>query len=246
MRMDKPDWRDMIHDPYIVPPIPPDWSYAPGLPLAPLGCRLNQTLPGFGDGWRVCTPGGIIPAGEPAALAGALGRGGILCVGDVVMKPYRRGGLLRYLNDRTYRSHLRFAAEHAVHRGLWESGFPTVEPLGYAWRPKGFGVEGILFTRKAEGFNWPQRWDLTAARQSEIRTALAALCTWGLWSPDLNATNILLPPDGGALFLDWDRALFTHPGPGLWRRYAARMQRSLRKLGAPAEAFGVIESEPHP
>lgn len=236
----------MIHDPFIVPPMPPDWPYQPGLPLAPLGCRLNQTLPGLGDGWRVCTPGAITPAGEATNLPNAMGRGGILCVGDVVMKPYRRGGLLRHLNERTYRSHLRFAAEHAVHRGLWETGFPTVEPLGYAWRPKGMGVEGVLFTRKAEGSNWPQRWDLTESRRSDIKTAFAALCEWGLWSPDLNATNILLPPDRGVIFLDWDRAQFTQPGTGLWHRYEARMRRSLLKLGAPAEAYTIIESEPHP
>jgi len=232
----------MIHDPFIVPPLPPHWPYAPGLPLAPLGCRLNQDLPGFGSGWRVCTPGGLTPVGEAIPLPGALGRGGILCVGDVVLKPYLRGGLLRHFNERTYRSHLRFAAEHAVHRGLWESGFPTVEPLGYAWRPKGLGVEGILFTRRAEGFNWPQRWDLTAPRLEAMRRALRALCDWGLWSPDLNATNILLPPQQGALFLDWDRAHFTHPGLGLQQRYAVRMRRSLQKLRAPEQAYQVIES----
>jgi hypothetical protein len=236
----------MIHDPFIVPPLPPEWPYAPGITLAPLGCRLNQNIPGFGGGWRVCTSGGLSFTGDATSLPGAMGRGGIMLVGDVVMKPYLRGGLLRHLNERTYRSHLRFAAEHAVHRGLWESGFPTVEPMGYAWRPKGLGVEGILFTRKAEGSNWPQRWDLTQSRLAAIQAAFAALCSWGLWSPDLNATNILLPPEQGALFLDWDRAHFTQPGHGLWRRYSARMLRSLHKLGAPPEAYQVIEPEPHP
>ena len=235
----------MIHEPFIVPPLPPEWPYQPGPTLAPLGCRLNQDLPGFGSGWRVCTPGGATPTGAPVPLPNALGRGGILCAGEVVMKPYRRGGLLRHLNESTYRSHLRFAAEHAVHRGLWESGFPTVEPLGYAWRPKGLGVEGVLFTQRAEGFNWPQRWDLTHDRLADLQKALSALCTWGLWSPDLNATNVLLPPDQGVLFLDWDRAHFTQAGPGLYRRYEVRLRRSLVKLGAPPEAFQITESERH-
>lgn len=234
----------MIHSPYIVPPLPPRWPYEPGTPLHPLGCRLNLDLPGLGGGWRVCTPGGIIPTGDPVPLSGVFGRGGILRAGDMVLRPYRRGGFLRHLNERTYRSHLRFAAEHAVHRGLWEAGFPTVEPLGYAWRPSSFGVEGVLITRMAEGDAWPRRWDLSAERTEAIRLAIGSLCDWGLWSPDLNATNVMLPPGGGALFLDWDRARFepqTEQGSTELRaRYRARLERSLRKLGAPPEAFGII------
>lgn len=232
----------MIHDPYVVPPLPADWPFRPALPLGPLGCRLNLELPGLGGGWRVCTPSGVLPSGEPTPLPGAFGRGGVLRIGDTVARPYRRGGLLRYVNERTYRSHLRFAAEHAVHRGLWEAGFPTVEPLGYAWRPSGLGVEGILFTRFAQGEPWPRRWDLDAGRAEALRLAIAALCGWGLWSPDLNAMNVLLPPEGGVLLLDWDRAGFESPAADLWPRYQARLLRSLRKLGAPAEAMAVIGS----
>ncbi|GLH72444.1 hypothetical protein GETHLI_09460 [Geothrix limicola] len=234
----------MIHSPYIVPPLPPAWPFEPGVPLHPLGCRLNLDLPGLGGGWRVCTPGGIVPSGDPVALSGVFGRGGIFRVGDLVLRPYRRGGLLRHLNEKTYRSHLRFAAEHAVHRGLWEAGFPTVEPLGYAWRPSGLGVEGVLITRMAEGEAWPRRWDLSIPRAEAIGRAIGSLCDWGLWSPDLNATNVMLPPDGGALFLDWDRARFEPPSESrsadLRTRYRARLERSLRKLGAPPEAFGII------
>jgi hypothetical protein len=232
----------MIHDPYLVPPLPVAWPYQPGHLLLPLGCRLNRPIPGVGGGWRVCTPGAMEPTGEPVPLSSAFGRGGVFRVGDMVVRPYRRGGLLRLVNERTYRTHLRFAAEHAVHRGIWEAGFPTVEPLGYAWRPCGFGVEGVLFTRMTEGESWPRRWDLSAERAPEILKAIQALCDWGLWSPDLNATNILLPQEGGALLLDWDRARFEPHRTDLKARYAERLQRSLQKLGAPVEAFAITEA----
>ena len=236
----------MIHDPYIIPPLPPQWPYEPGLPLRPLGCRLNQELPGMGGGWRICTPGGFIPTGDPTPLPGAFGRGGILRVGDLVLRPYRRGGLLRHVNEKTYRTHLRFAAEHAIHKGLWEAGFPTVEPFGYAWRPSGLGVEGVLITRLAEGEAWPRRWDLSTDRGGDIRRLIGSLCDWGLWSPDLNATNVILPATGGALLLDWDRAGFEYAGVDLWPRYRARLERSLRKLGAPPEALRVMEAAQRP
>ena len=236
----------MIHDPYLVPPLPPDWPFPPAVPLRPLGCRTHRELPGLGGGWRVCTPGAVLPEGDPVPLAGAFGRGGVLRVGDMVLRPYRRGGLLRHINSRTYRTHLRFAAEHAVHRGLWEAGFPTVEPLGYAWRPSGLGVEGVLITRLAPGVPWPRDWGLGVERAAEIHQAFAALCSWGLWSPDLNATNIMLPPDGGVLFLDWDRAGFVPRAEGLWERYRARLARSLRKLSAPPEAHLILGAAPRP
>ena len=236
----------MIHDPYIVPPLPADWPYPPGIPRLPLGCRVNRELPGLGGGWRICTPGAVEPSGAAVPVEGAFGRGGVLRVGDQVLRPYRRGGLLRHINERTYRSNLRFAAEYAVHRGLWEAGFPTVEPMGYAWRPVRFGVEGVLITRLTPGEPWPSRWDLSAERAGDIRKALACLCEWGLWSPDLNATNVLLPPEGGALFLDWDRAGFAASAVDLMPRYRARLERSLRKLGAPVEAFAVTAPAPRP
>lgn len=232
----------MIHDPYIIPPLPQDWPYEPGLPLRPLGCRLNRELPGMGSGWRVCTPGGSLPPNEASPLGRAFGRGGVLRADDWVLRPYRRGGLLRHVNERTYRTHLRFAAEHAVHRGLWEAGFPTVEPRGYAWRPSGLGVEGVLLTRMSEGDAWPRNWALGADRISDLLLAIRTLDSWGLWSPDLNATNILLPPTGGVCLLDWDRARFEPSGSDLLSRYRRRLMRSLRKLQAPSALLELIES----
>jgi RIO-like serine/threonine protein kinase len=131
---------------------------------------------------------------------------------------------------------VRFAAEFAMHRALWLAGFPTVEPVGYAWRRRGWGSEGIYMTRLVEAESWPRRWDLSDHVVPSLREAVAALCAWGLWAPDLNATNVLIPASGGILLLDWDRAQFTSPD-GLGERYRARLSRSLRKLGAPAAFF---------
>jgi hypothetical protein len=236
----------MTHDRSPLPPLPPHWAFEPRAPLHPLEYRSELDLPGLGADWSVCTTGGLLPNGDPLPLSGVFGRGGIFRIGDTVLRPYRRGGFLRHVNERTYGTHHRFAAELAIHRRLWEAGFPTVEPLGYAWRPRGLGVEGVLFTRLAEAETWPQRWDLSSARGSDIQLAIASLCEWGLWSPDLNATNVMFPPQGGVLFLDWDRARFERAGDHLWQRYRIRLLRSLRKLGAPAQAFGAIGPQLRP
>lgn len=226
----------MLHDPLVPLTLPDPWPFPRRQAQRPLACREGRDLPGLGPGWRICAPAGDVDLGPVKDLPGAFGRGGILRAGDAVLRPYRRGGLVRHVNERTYRTSIRFAAEYAVHRALWEAGFPTVEPLAYAWRPHRWGVEGVFITRFAEGEPWPRRWDLSPRVLPELGAALDALCAWGLWAPDLNATNILLPPDGGLLLVDWDRARF-EPAPDLRARYEARLVRSLRRLGAPPEAF---------
>ncbi len=222
----------MVPESPALPALPPAWPYPPRPPLARLACRDSQSLPGLGDAWRLCILGDAPMPAEAQPLGGAFGRGGILLAGTLAVRPYRRGGLLRHLNERTYRSPLRFAAEFALHRALWLAGFPTVEPAGYAWRRHRWGVEGAYLSRYTPADPWPRRWDLSARVVPQLRLAMDALCAWGIWAPDLNATNVLVAPDGNILLLDWDRAGFA-PAPDLPARYRARLARSLRKLGAP-------------
>jgi hypothetical protein len=165
-------------------------------------------------------------------LAGVFGRGGVLRAGPVVLRPYRRGGLLRHVNADVYAGPGRFQREFQVHRALWDAGLPTVEPLGWATRSRLWGSQGVYLSRFAQAVPWPRAWDHPQVA-GQVRTLLEALCAWGLHAPDLNATNILVTPEGGILALDWDRARWA-PGPGLMARYRERLLRSLAKLGAPA------------
>ena len=183
--------------------------------------------PGFGR-WRRCR--GWLWASRPAAWARP-------SAGAVVLRPYRRGGLVRHVNSAIYWSPARFQREFQVHRALWAAGLPTVEPLGWACRRRLWGWEGVYLSRFAYAAPWPRAWD--RAVPAQLRVLLDALCAWGLYAPDLNATNVLVDPSGAILTLDWDRAWWT-PEAGLMQRYRERLIRSLRKLGAPSaivEAF---------
>lgn len=213
------------------PPLPPDWPYR-ARPLTGLECHGPLDLPGFGSGWSLeIVPGG--PWNEaPEPLGGAFGRGGVARTGEVVVRPYRRGGLLRHLIRRTYAGPGRFRRELSVHRALWGAGFPTVEPLGCAWRRCGLGVEGLYLTRLETLTPWPRCWEAPGL-VDELAAAVRALAAWGLWSPDLNATNVLVDGQGRARLLDWDRAAWTR-STDLVARYRGRLLRSLDKLGAEA------------
>ena len=192
-----------------------------------MDAREGAAVPGFPGPWTL-EAAADLPFGDATALEGAFGRGGVRRLGEVVVRPYRRGGLVAKVNAKVYASPARFRQELAIHRALWEAGFPTVEPLGLAWRRAGWGVEGLYLTRAAEARPWPGDW--AAPVRDDLMKALAALSDWGLFAPDLNATNVLWGPSGLVL-LDWDRAAFVDGD--LRPRYRARLARSLAKLGAP-------------
>jgi hypothetical protein len=214
-------------DTNLIPSLPEAWPYQPRTALPPWGTRRGADIPGFGGGWTLESQG-LDLAGEGAAMQEAFGRGGVRRLGDTVIRPYRRGGFVAKVNAKTYASPARFRRELAVHRALWEAGFPTVEPLGFAWRKTGLGVEGLYVTRFTEAKPWPSDW--SAPLMEALTKAIGALSAWGLWAPDLNATNVMWGGEG-LVILDWDRAAAWKGA--LLARYHARLARSLAKLGAP-------------
>lgn len=215
-----------------IPPLPPHWPYAPREPES-AELRPAVPLPGLPGRWTLEAVPSLTLDSPAAALGGAFGRGGVLRAGTVVLRPYRRGGLVRHVNAGIYGDRGRFQREFQVHRALWAAGLPTVEPLGWACRRRLWGWEGVFLTRFAPGEPWPRAWD-RAGVLPQLRTLLQALCAWGLYAPDLNATNVMVEPGGSILTLDWDRAQWTGDEK-LMERYRERLTRSLRKLGAPLE-----------
>ena len=215
-------------------PLPPGWPFSPRSPLGELGVLDSCELPGLGGGWTVRATEPLVGQGGAEPLLGAFGRGGLVLAGEHVLRPYRRGGAVRHINRGIYLSPRRFRDEYNVHSAIWAAGFPTVEPIGYAHRRRLWGVEGVFITRKAQGVPWPRAWgaqggDAFAAQAADLIKWLSA---WGLWAPDLNATNFLLTPDGKMIALDWDKAGWTH-SPRLLEGYLERLERSMRKLEAP-------------
>lgn len=218
-----------------IPPLPETWPYQPRTALPSVDVRRGAGVPGFPGAWNLEGPD-LAFAEQGGAMVDAFGRGGVRRLGDTVLRPYRRGGWMAKVNGRVYASAARFRRELAVHRALWEAGFPTVEPLGFAWRRAGLGVEGLYLTRFSEATPWPRDW--SAPVMDELSKALHALDAWGLLAPDLNATNVMWGAEGLVL-LDWDRAAWR--GGALLPRYRARLAQSLAKLGAPEALCSALD-----
>jgi hypothetical protein len=196
-------------------------------------------LPGLGGGWTLCSTEDLgTQAAEP--LSGVFGRGGLVLTGGYVLRPYRRGGAVRHFNGGTYASPRRFRREFDVHAAIWASGFPTVEPIGYAYRRHLWGYEGVFVTKMLQGTPWPRAWgaDSSAARAADLIISLSA---WDLWAPDLNATNFLITPGGDMAALDWDRADWTMR-PRLLGRHLERLERSMKKLDAPPALIDALRA----
>lgn len=227
------------------PPLPDRWPFRPRTPIPLPLARPGLVVPGQRGAWEVVAIEPL-PEAAPEGMGGAYGRGGVARLGDWVVRPYRRGGLVRHLNKSVYLGAERFVREFEVHAALWAAGFPTVEPLGFARRRHGLGWQGLYFTRHAEATPWPRNWEAGARRLAEIVALLQALCDWGVWAPDLNATNLLMDAGGAPLALDWDRARWEPGASDLGRRYAHRLLRSLRRLRAPAPVVQAFEAQVPP
>ena len=217
---------------FLIPALPADWPYAPREAEEPPRFEQEVELSGLGSGWSLERRGRAPLDAAASGLPQAFGRGGVQRIGDVVLRPYRRGGLVRHVNERLYVAPSRFAREFSVHWALWTAGFPTVEPLGFGYRRRLWGVEGVFLTHFVAAQAWPACWERSAEVLPALRVMVRALAAWGLRAPDLNATNLLLAEDGRILALDWDRAAWK-PGGDLLGRYRERLVRSLLKLQAP-------------
>ncbi len=180
--------------------------------------------------------------GALAPMPGARGRGGVgtLQLGphEVVVRPYRRGGLFGGLLGDRYFDPSRARAELEVLASLSRAGVPVVEPVAAAARRSGPFWRLRICTRLLEGAcpvpeflarHRDRRRAAATAVGEVVRAAFAA----GLRHPDLHVDNVLCRLEGGAVraaLVDLDRAAIV-PALSDEARVGmlARMQRYLDK-----------------
>jgi 3-deoxy-D-manno-octulosonic acid kinase len=203
------------------------------------------------------------PAGRAARdadLAGGRGAAWVLSTrsfGDVVVRPYRRGGWISHFVSRRYVAGARAFHELLVTERLHRAGAPVPEVLAAVQeriRP-GPGYSACIATRRIMG-TAPAAEALAGARDAELRIlmedigrAIRRCHDAGGWHADLNAWNLLVPtarPDLPVSVIDWDRGRWIPDGvPDRARRAnLSRLARSLRKLelAEAIQAWPALES----
>ncbi len=178
----------------------------------------------------------------------AAGRGGtrrIRSAGhDVVVRPYRRGGLAaRVLHDTYFGWRPRPFRELYTLEALRLRGAPVVDVYAAAvqWLVPGC-YRGWLVTRYIAGSRTLWEWvadappaPLRARVFAHVGRAIRRLHDSGGWHPDLNLNNILIGPIPEAgppevWFIDFDLAHGATRLPRPPRADLARLERSARKL----------------
>lgn len=178
------------------------------------------------------------------ARTGGTGRGATLYFDidgrTLVLRQYRRGGMMRQLGDRYLRLGLRRSRawrELALLVRLHGVGLPVPRPVAARVEPVGTlspFARQVLLTEYV-----PRTRTLTAVLRRgtladtawrDIGETIARLHAAGVDHADLNAHNVLLDEDGGVYLIDFDRGRL-RASPGEWRsRNLARLRRSLDKL----------------
>jgi len=198
---------------------------------------LLPLLAAWKDDWR---------GYETRALAA--GRGGTRLVRAaghaVVLRPYRRGGLVaRVLHDTYIGWQPRPFAELETLAALRQRGAPVIEVYGAAvhWLLPGC-YRGWLATRYLAGSRTLWEWATDAppapprARVlTQVGRAVRCLHDRGGWHPDLNLNNVLLTTPEGAgdlevVFIDFDATAAVQRLPRTPQADLARLERSALKL----------------
>jgi len=163
--------------------------------------------------------------------------------GEVVIRPYRRGGWVQHLVRRRYFLGARAFRELNVTERLRTAGAPVPEVLAAVQRDArpGPGYEACIVTRRIAG-TIPAASALRRARSGEVRLMMEQIggsvreCHEAHgWHADLNAWNLLIPearPELPVIVIDWDRGRYVEEGLSERARRAnlERLRRSLTRL----------------
>jgi 3-deoxy-D-manno-octulosonic acid kinase len=166
-------------------------------------------------------------AAHPQALPPS-GRGGrsplrrvLAPDGPLLVREYRKGGLLRRLRGTGFLGPWRPLQELVLHRRLLATGVPVVDAVGCVISRRAPLWRGWLLTREVEGAVDLEAWlhGIPAPGDPDPRHVLLRagrvvrqLHDAGVRHPDLHPKNLLLVPGGRVLALDLDKAR-PHEGP---------------------------------
>jgi len=170
------------------------------------------------------------------------GRGGIVRtelkgVGNVVIKPYNRGGLIRHINKKTHvriRS-FRSAAEFELTKRLLAWGVSVPEPVAWIVCGRIFYRAWLVTREIPEADTLADITDLnrTARLMAEVRRQVMQLVEHRVLHVDLHPGNVLIDRQDRIFLIDFDRAKTgVRMAPcALERRYERRWQRAVIKHG---------------
>lgn len=169
-------------------------------------------------------------------------------IGDVVIKTYQRGGLIRFLIRETYLNlgTTRCQAEYEQMNHAYRLGIHVPRPVAYAFKG-GMFYKGWLIMEKIHHQKTLadlSRTDLPKAQAASVKLAeqISRLMDNHIFHPDLHPGNVLVRDDGRVFIIDFDKARSV-PGSRhqLASRYLKRWKRAVTKYQLPDALSRTIE-----
>ncbi|MBI2421710.1 MAG: hypothetical protein HYV27_02690 [Candidatus Hydrogenedentes bacterium] len=188
----------------------------------------------------------VMQPGPPdAALDG--GRGAVWTFesggATVVLRRYRRGGLMQHLLHDRYLGN-RPLAEFNVWHAAESAGLPVPALVGVAWLKRGLFYQGAIATALVEAKPLLDLVNISGknvdALGRECGHAIRRMHDAGIWHADLQVKNILIH-GAKALLIDFDAAkqVDSMRRTQRWRNLY-RLRRSCEKHGLPGGLFKAI------
>lgn len=208
-------------------------------------CRLVVDLPDAELRGLIAALGGAPPARRVPSGSTVLGGRAVILrytlpsVGDVVIKEYRRGGMLRFIRRRYYVRNGTPRPERELDSliAVRADGVNAPEPVACFSRGSLF-YRGWLVTRfiKGRGLVDVCRAEASAADVliPELVRQVRVLVQHRIAHVDLHPGNVHVGADGAVYLLDFDRALlFEGTADELRQRYDTRWRRAVEKHRLP-------------
>lgn len=165
-------------------------------------------------------------------------------IGSVIVKHYRRGGMVGHFIKRTYlkwgRTRCQVEYEHL--RNASDLGINVPEPIACAYKGQ-FFYQAWLVTREIPnhqslanlGFQEKER---TETAQKKLLEQLAALIDNRIYHTDLHPGNVLVDADNRVFLIDFDKAAYYRKNKNSLRsKYLQRWNRAVKKHRLPEILF---------
>jgi tRNA A-37 threonylcarbamoyl transferase component Bud32 len=197
---------------------------------------------------QLCTLFQSPPSASSDTLAGRQGvaLADMPGIGQVVVKHYARGGLIRHINTDTYVNVFKTRGEKEF---LWleivrRIGIKAPTPVAFAATGRWVGQCWLVTTvvpkhRSLIQFsrdNDDRRERVYRHAGEQVRT----LIRHGIWHRDLHPGNVLVSDQNVPFLIDFDKACHVRNRQRLHRRYVARWRRAVVKHGLPDELNAVM------
>ncbi len=160
-----------------------------------------------------------------------------------MMRPFRRGGIMRHFLQDGFLFTNRPRRELLVHAYCHRLGLPVPEPLGASWERRGIVFRGAFATRELHGQDLLAVLKATPNGQEGVLEAagdaVRAFHEAGVFHADLQLRNLFVGDGGKVFLLDLDKAVRTdHALPeGSRIRNLLRLRRSFEKNGLEPSHF---------